>query len=349
MAVPSADYCAVQHFSAAAARSWLWPVPPFERLTALIRRLRLRRLGTGARPSPLPFALGLQGGGAFGAFTWGVLDRLVEGPDFRIAAVSGASAGAANAAVFLSGWLNGGAEGAQASLRQFWRRVGDIPSLLRTPPGLFWLDGGSGRFDFPALAVEMATAVVSPYEFNPFGHNPLRAILADLVDVERLRASDAPRLYVSATDVETGRAFIFDNGDLNVDVLLASTCLPHLFPAVQIDGRYYWDGGFTANPPIGPLRRFAGHTQSLLILVNPTYRAGVPRNARDIASRLNQILGNANLLREIDGLRAYETIELADSGEDYAASSKLNTDWRFIEHLHQLGRRSASNWIAAPR
>lgn len=339
----------MQHFLAEAARSRFWPTRPFERLTAAFRRLAAPRAEPAPRSRPLPFALGLQGGGAFGAFTWGVLDRLVESPDFRVAAVSGTSAGAANAAVFLSGWLSGGAEGAKAALRQFWRRVGHIPSLLRTPPGLFWLDGGSGRFNLPALAVEMATAVVSPYEFNPFGHNPLRAILEDLVDFERLRASDAPRLYVSATDVETGRAFVFDNSDLNLDAVLASTCLPHLFPAVEIDGRYYWDGGFTANPPIGPLCRFAGRTRPLLILVNPIYRAGVPRNARDIASRLNQIVGNANLLREIDALRDYETIELADSGEDYAASSKLNNDWRFIEHLHKLGRRAASDWIAAPR
>lgn len=332
-----------------AARSRFWPGRPLARLAAFARWLIASPSGHAPAQTALPYALGLQGGGAFGAFTWGVLARLAETPTFQVAAVSGASAGAANAAVFLSGWLNGGAEGAQASLRQFWRRIGDIPSLLRTPPGLFWLDGGSDRFNIPALAVEMATSVVSPYEFNPFGHNPLRGIFADLVDFERLRAADAPRIYVSATDVETGRAFVFDNSDLSVEALLASTCLPHLFPAVEIQGRYYWDGGFAANPPIGPLWRFAGRARPLLVLVNPTYRAGVPRNARDIASRLNQILGNANLLREIGGLRDYETIELADSGADYAASSKLNTDWRFIEHLHELGRRAAADWISTPR
>lgn len=332
-----------------AARSWVWPVLRWPELAAAALRRRRPRAPAPPRPASLPFALGLQGGGAFGAFTWGVLDRLVETPGFSVAALSGASAGAANAAVFLSGWLTGSADGARQSLRQFWRRVGHIPSLLRTPPGLFWLDGGSGRFNLPALAVEMATSVVSPYEFNPFGHNPLRAILADLVDFERLRHAQAPRLYVAATDVETGRAYIFDNADLSLDALLASTCLPHLFPAVTINGRHYWDGGFTANPPIGPLCRFAGQARTLLVLVNPTRRPGVPKTARDIATRLNQILGNANLLREIEALRGYDTIELADGGRDYAASAKLNNDAQFIDHLCDLGRTAAGQWIGAGR
>jgi NTE family protein len=339
----------VQQIFPAAARSWFWPARPLDRLAAAIRRLAARRPPAPTNSQSPPFALGLQGGGAFGAFTWGVLDRLVEMPGFRVAAMSGASAGAANAAVFLSGWLTGGADGAKAGLHQFWRRVGHIPSLLRTPPGLFWLDGGSGRFNLPALAVELATSVVSPYEFNPFGHNPLRAILADLVDFERLRRADAPRIYVSATDVEAGRAYVFDNSDLSLDAVLASTCLPHLFPAVEIGGRHYWDGGFTANPPIGPLCRFADRARPLLVLVNPTYRAGVPRNAADIATRLNQILGNANLLRELDALRGYQTIELADRGRDYGAASKYNNDSGFIEELCALGRRAADEWIAAAR
>lgn len=335
----------MQQYLVNAARSWPWPARPLDRLAAALRR-RLARPAPPSPRGPLPFVLGLQGGGAFGAFTWGVLDRLVEAPDFRVTAASGASAGAANAAVFLSGWLNGGATGAKTALRQFWHRVGHIPSLLRTPPGLFWFDGGSGRFNLPALAVEMATSVVSPYEFNPFGHNPLRGILADLVDFERLRRADAPRLYVSATDIETGRAYVFDNAELSLDAVLASTCLPHLFPAVEIAGRHFWDGGFTANPPIGPLCRFAGHARAVLVLVNPTRRLGVPRNARDIATRLNQILGNANLLRELEALGRYETIELGDRGGDYAVSAKLNNDAQFIDQLHDLGRQAATSWLA---
>lgn len=165
--------------------------------------------------------------------------------------------------------------------------------------------------------------------------------MACLVDFERLRRSEAPRLFVSATDVETGQARIFDNADLSLDAVLASACLPHLCRAVEIDGRPYWDGGFTANPPIAPLGRFVDSARVMLILVNPTRRPGVPRTARDIASRLNQIAGNASLLRELTALESCDIIE-PPATSDYAVASKYNNDWSFIQHLSALGRQEAA-------
>jgi NTE family protein len=291
------------------------------------------------------YALGLQGGGALGAFTWGVLDRLLETTGFRLAAATGASAGAVNAVVMASGWLDGAADGARARLREFWHRVGHLPSPLRTVPASYWFDEGRGCSELPALAFEWASSVFSPYDLNPLNHNPLQPIVAALVDFEKLRASDAPRLFVSATDVQTGQARIFDNRDLSLDAVLASACLPHLFQAVEIDGRPYWDGGFTANPPTAPLGAFAGRARVMLILVNPTRRAGVPRTARDIASRLNQIAGNASLLRELAALGPCEVIEPPEASRDYAVASKYNNDWSFIQHLHALGRREAERLL----
>jgi NTE family protein len=285
------------------------------------------------------FALGLQGGGALGAFTWGVLDRLLEIPEFHLDAISGASAGAANAVVLASGWMTRGRDGAKEALDHFWHRVGALPSLWRRPPAPF-------AFDPTLTALELASAVVSPYDFNPLNHNPLRAILADLTDFERLRSAEAPPVFVSATDVDTGRARIFTNPELRLECVLASSCLPHLFQAVEIDGRAYWDGGYTANPPLTPLRGFTPRARLLLVLVNPSRRKGVPRNARDIADRLNQILGNASVWRDLDGIERYDTIELpADDGASVVAS-KYNNDWRFIRHLRDRGRDAAELWLS---
>jgi NTE family protein len=318
---------------------------------AALQRLRRPAAPQDSLPPPVKpigpsFALGLQGGGALGAFTWGVLDRLLETPDLRLAAVTGASAGAVNAVAMSAGWLAGGADGAKAALHEFWHRVGHLPSLLRSLPSSYWFDEGRGRAELPALAFEWASSVFSPYDLNPLNHNPLRPILAALVDFERLRAADAPRIFVSATDVETGQARIFDNADLSLDAVLASACLPHLFQAVEIDGRPYWDGGFTANPPMAPLSPFAGHARVMLILVNPTRRPGVPRTARDIAGRLNQIAGNVSLLREITALGPCDVIEPPEANRDYAVASKYNNDWSFIQHLHAMGRREAERRLA---
>lgn len=313
--------------------------------SAAVHRLALalarRTAPAAAKPSAvktLGFALALQGGGALGAFTWGVLDRLLEIPDFRPDAISGASAGAANAVVLASGWVSGGRDGAKEALDHFWRRVGALPTLWRRFPG-------PSAFD-PTFALEMASTMMSPYDFNPFNHNPLRPILAELTDFERLRRPDAPPIFISATEVETGRGRIFTNAELRLECVLASACLPHLFQAVEVDGRAYWDGGYIANPPIDPLRRFLDNARLVLVLVNPTRRKGVPRNARDIAARLNQILANAGVWRDLGDMDACDTIELADEGDTPSSASKYNNDWHFIQHLRDRGRAAAEAWLA---
>jgi len=331
----------MQHNSLCVAKTaFAWP-EPLTRASAAIHRLALavaRRTDPRARED-LGFALALQGGGALGAFTWGVLDRLLETPDFRLAALSGASAGAANAVVMASGWMAGGRDGAKEALDHFWHRVGVLPSLWRRLPTAFGFD--------PSWALEMASTVVSPYDFNPLNHNPLRPIIAELADFDRLRRADAPAIFVSATEVETGRARIFDNSELRLETVLASACLPHLFQAVEIDGRSYWDGGYTANPPIDPLRQFLRQARLLLVLVNPRRRAGVPRTARDIAARLNQVLGNASVWREIDGLGGYDAIELPEDVNPSSTTDKYNNDWRYIQQLKDRGRDAAEAWLSA--
>jgi NTE family protein len=320
---------------------------PLARLGGVVRRALAPHRGATIAPQRL--ALGLQGGGALGAFTWGVLDRLLEWPGFRAEAVTGASAGAANAAALVSGLVRGGPEGAKEDLEKFWSRVGHMPSLLRKLPLQSWL-GGGGQWDLPALAMEMTAAVISPYEFNPLNHHPLRAVLTEIVDFERLKTATAPRLFVSATDVETGRAKIFSNDDMSVDALLASACLPHLFQAVEIDGRAYWDGGYTANPPIAELSPFRDSgCRVLVILLNPTLHPGAPRAARDIATRLNEILGNAGVLRELDRFGPHETIARPVEDIPYLGASKLNTDWQFIRHLRDEGRAAAEAWLKTAR
>jgi NTE family protein len=198
---------------------------------------------------PVPVDLALQGGGSHGAFTWGVLDRLIEEPWLRIEAISGTSAGAMNAALVADGWTQGGAEGARVALETYWRRVSQAAAfspLQRSP-----LDRLMGRWTLdtsPAyVAMDLMTRVLSPYDLNPFGLNPLRTILGDIIDFDRLTRAPI-LLFITATNVRTGRGRIFRNAEITADVLLASACLPTMFQAIEIDGEPYWDGGYAGNP-----------------------------------------------------------------------------------------------------
>src|SRR6478672_1371217 len=206
--------------------------------------------------SPILIDFALQGGGSHGAFTWGVLDRLLEEPWLRIAGISGTSAGAMNAAVLADGWVDGGAEGARAALEKFWQRVSRAAAfspLQRSP-----LDRLLGRWTLdtsPAyLAMDLMARVLSPYDLNPFGLNPLRAILDEVIDFDRVARAPI-LLFVTATNVRTGRGRIFRNAEITADVLLASACLPTMFQAIELDCEPYWDGGFAGNPTISPLVR----------------------------------------------------------------------------------------------
>ncbi|MFI5022247.1 MAG: patatin-like phospholipase family protein [Alphaproteobacteria bacterium] len=317
-------------------------------------------------------ALALQGGGAHGAFTWGVLDRLLEVPGCRIVAISGSSAGAINAAVLAAGYLEGGPVAARERLEALWRKLAQLAAFspLRPTPFEVLVLGRNSEWSFSHLAFDLVSRLLSPYQLNPLGLNPLRQVLVELIDFERLRSSDAIRLFVAATSVETGDARLFTNGELTPDVLLASACLPTLYPAVKLDGRHYWDGGFTANPPLLPLVEQCDASDIVLVRLNPRQEAGVPTTARGIQSRLSRIVFDNPLKRElesIDWLRRMAkkagigasgpaerlaSLRLHTIGDDDALSklgsaSKLHPDWPLVRALRGAGREAAEDWLFA--
>src|SRR5437016_1561120 len=250
--------------------------------------------------APVLVDFALQGGGAHGAFTWGALDRLLEEPWLRIDGISGTSAGAMNAAVLVDGHAKDGADGARAALENFWRRVSNaavLSPLRRTPLDILlgrWTLDHSPVF----LAMDLMARVFSPYDLGPGGTNPLRDILAESVDFARL-AQASIKLFITATNVRTGRGRIFRNAEITPDVLLASGCLPTLFQAVEIDGEAYWDGGYAGNPTITPLVRESEAHDTILVQINPRERPGTPRSASEILNRLNEVSFNATLMKEL--------------------------------------------------
>jgi NTE family protein len=314
---------------------------------------------------PVLVDLALQGGGSHGAFTWGVLDRLLDEPWLGIDGISGTSAGAMNAVVLASGLAADGPAGAKSALSAFWRRVADSArfSPIRRSP----LDVLLGRWTLDTspfyLAFDLASRVFSPYDLN-FGTNPLRKVLAESVDFARVAASPI-RLFVTATNVRTGRGRVFRNAELTPDVLLASACLPTLFHAVEIDGEPYWDGGYAGNPTITPLVRECKSQDTLLVVVNPIERPGTPRSAREILDRLNEVSFNATLLKELRMIALLRQVADAGSSEGrkwaemrihlvaskllagLGASSKFNAEWDFLCMLRDEGRRAAETFLAA--
>ncbi|MFA7308277.1 MAG: patatin-like phospholipase family protein [Hyphomicrobium sp.] len=310
--------------------------------------------------------LALQGGGSHGAFTWGVLDRLLEEPWLKIEAISGTSAGAMNAAVLADGWTSGGAEGARAALNNYWQRVSQAASfspLQRSP-----LDVMMGRWALdtsPAyVAMDLMSRVLSPYDLNPLGLNPLRGILAESIGFSRLPSSPI-KLFVTATNVRTGRGRIFRNAEITADVLLASACLPTVFQAIEIDGEHYWDGGYAGNPTITPLIRESDAIDTILVQINPRERSEPPRTASDILNRLNEISFNSPLMKELRMIAVLRQVADPGNGEgarwarmrthriltdmlaDLGASSKLNAEWAFVSMLKEQGRKSADEFLAA--
>ena len=241
--------------------------------------------------SPKTIKLALQGGGSHGAFTWGVLDRLLEEDNLTIEGISGTSAGAMNAAALLQGHCKGGNQGAKESLENFWRGVGE-------------LSPGNQNIDAPPLAAasEAWRRVLSPYQTNPLNINPLRDLLTKMLDIEAIRAWDAIKLFICATNVENGRAHIFERKDLTIDTLMASACLPLIFQAVNIGGTPYWDGGYTGNPAILPLIYNCESPDVVLVQVNPLTRRGTPETPSEIINRLNEISFNAPIISEMHAI-----------------------------------------------
>lgn len=315
---------------------------------------------------PVLVDLALQGGGAHGAFTWGVLDRLLDEPRLKIEGISGTSAGAMNAAVLVDGFTERGVEGAKARLEEFWRAVSDAATFspFRRSP----LDVLAGRWTLDNspmfITLDLMARVFSPYDLNPRGANPLSDILSECIDFERL--ANAPiRLFVTATNVRTGRGRVFRNGELTPDVLLASACLPAMFQAVEIDGEAYWDGGFSGNPTITPLVQECDSTDTILVQVNPVERPGTPRSAREIVNRVNEVSFNATLQKELRMIALLRKVTdpgnaegarwanmrmhriASDLMSELGYSSKLNAEWEFLTMLRDEGRRAAESFLDA--
>jgi NTE family protein len=318
------------------------------------------------RRAPVLVDLALQGGGSHGAFTWGVLDRLLEEPWLEIDGVSGTSAGAMNAAIMVHGHEKGGAAGAREALETFWQRVSDAARFSPFQRGP--LDVLLGRWTLDSspmyVAMDMMSRLVSPYDLNPLGKNPLREILADLIDFEVLAQSPI-HLFVTATNVRTGRGKVFKNAAVTPDVLLASACLPTMFQAVEIDGEAYWDGGYSGNPTLTTLVRDCKSHDTILVPINPIERPGVPRSATDILNRLNEVSFNAVALKELRMMALLRKVADPGDGEgrlwaqmrihavqnaimaELGASSKLVAEWAFFSFLREEGRKAAQAFLDA--
>jgi NTE family protein len=320
--------------------------------------------GKKARSSVL-VDLALQGGGSHGAFTWGVLDRLLEESWLKIEAISGTSAGAMNAAVLVSGFMQGGAQVARAALDACWKRVANaarFSPIQRSPfdrlMNRWTLDASPGY-----LAMDLMSRVMSPYSLNPFGINPISSILIQSIDFAHL--GEAPiKLFITATNVRTGRGRVFRNKEITPDVLLASACLPTMFQAIEIDGEPYWDGGFVGNPTITPLVRESDAHDTILIQINPRERLETPRSASEILDRVNEISFNSPLMKELRMIALLREVADPGHGEDarwaamrthrivsaklaeFGASSKLNAEGAFLAMLKEEGRLSADAFLA---
>lgn len=316
--------------------------------------------------------LALQGGGAHGAFAWGVLETLLKDERIQVEGISGTSAGTMNALCFAYGLTTGGAEGALAVLERFWRRVSDVGqrynplAYLPDPPSEVaknqlsqWLYAGMDSW----------TRLFSPYQFNPFDINPLREILAETIDFEVLRQCDKTQLFISTTHVRTGNVKVFSTPEISLDVAMASACLPQLYQSVEVDGDYYWDGGFMGNPALFPFNSQTSSQDLLIVHINPIVREEIPTSAHGITNRLNEITFNASLLKDLraiafvqklldqgwikdeyrDRLKYYyvHSLRADEAMKAFSVASKFDTSWAFLNQLRQRGQREMTHWLEA--
>ncbi|MBQ1541855.1 MAG: patatin-like phospholipase family protein [Caulobacteraceae bacterium] len=331
-------------------------------------------LGSRKKPAaPRPISLALQGGGAHGAFEWGVLDRLLEHGGVEIKAVAAASAGAMNAVCLADGLAEGGPDGARARLESFWREInraggrnvfGDAAGWTAAFNPATWLQNTPGW----RLAENLAMSF-SPYEFNPFNLNPLHDVLEAQVNFKAIRERSPIALYISATEIRTSKARVFRGPELTAKHVMASACLPYLFQAVEIDGESYWDGGYLANPPLWPLFYDKTPNDILVVSLNPLVRETTPKSPGEIMDRLNEITFNASLVSQLRSVafvqKLIEEGLLKDSArgryrgmyihaitadgrlDDLSSTSKFDTEWSFLQDLKARGRAAADDWLAA--
>jgi NTE family protein len=345
------------------------PVRIMSRATQL---LRPKSWSAQTKPGVKRINLALQGGGAHGAFTWGVIDHLLQDGRIEFEGISGTSAGAVNAVVLADGLARGGSEEARKRLGEFWRAAslgGNLPDLQRSVVERLFsfmpLEGSPIQAWFGALA-----RYLSPYDLNPLNINPLKDLIERFVDFEAVRNCESLQLFISATNVHTGRLHIFSRDKISADAVMASACLPFLFRAVEIDGVPYWDGGFLGNPVIFPFFRTTETEDVLIVQINPLVRHTTPTSSKEIMNRVNEITFNASLLSEyraiefvgrlIDrgrlprgtGPGEYRRINvhrvvLDGEGKAYTADTKLSTDYEFFEMLRDNGRRAARRFLDA--
>ncbi|HOL38592.1 MAG TPA: patatin-like phospholipase family protein [Rubrivivax sp.] len=314
--------------------------------------------------------LALQGGGTHGAFTWGVLDRLLVDQRIRFGAVSGSSAGAMNAVALAAGWTAGGRAGARETLRRLWSRVAD--SLQPTRWADAWLLGAPGRLEPPNLPFRAAWDMAQSWWLGANGANPMRTVLAETIDFELVRRCTEMQLFVGATHVRSGRLRIFRGAQIGLDAVLASACLPVLFPAVEIDGEAYWDGGYMANPSLVPLLMESPQLDLVLVQVHPSQRDSVPSTPMQILERINEISFHGALVKELRSFALLRQMVL-DEGIDAAQARSpllrkaaalrlhrieggagldrianpalLQTSWHHLLELHRAGHAAAERWL----
>lgn len=318
------------------------------------------------RPRKKKINLALQGGGAHGAFTWGVLDHLLEDGRIHIAGVSGTSAGAMNAVMLADGLARGGGDEARKRLAEFWRAAsigGDLPgpqrAVLDRVLALMPMDASPVRF-----MVDTMARVLSPYDLNPLNINPLKGLIERFVDFDAIRAFKDLDIFISATNVHSGRLRVFKREEINADVVMASAALPLVFRAVEIDGEPYWDGGFTGNPAILPLIEANEIDDVLVVQISPRLRDTTPTSARDIVHRVNEITFNSSLDSELRALEYIgriagkrgktgghagnvnvHRIVLDSTGKKLGTGTGFNADYDFFALLHRAGRRAARRFL----
>lgn len=328
------------------------------------RRIEEGRRLLGFRRVSLKVNLALQGGGAHGAFTWGVLDRLLDESDLEFGWISGTSAGAVNAIALADGLAEGGRAGARDKLRGIWEAVieAGVPDLLRLNPFLYGMSRSS--------AVGQVASMFSPYDFNPLGFDPMRKLVSARIDFERLRTVPGPELLIAATDVATARPRLFRRREMSVEAILASACLPQVHHAVMIDGRAYWDGGFSANPDLVTLAAESPVGDTLLVLLNPVEKHGSPRTAREIAADVSRVTFSQPLIRDVIEIAAhgqdqrqarwrrartraeriarhrFHLIEAGRHTGTLAPESKMRPERALLTYLHNAGREEARRWLA---
>jgi len=315
--------------------------------------------------------LALQGGGSHGAFTWGVLDRLLEEERLAIEGISGTSAGAMNAAMLMQGWSKGGRKGARRELETFWRRIGGLALFTPMLRSMFDRVAGNWNIDRSPMTyyMDLFHQAFSPYQSNPMGVNPLAELLKELVDEKTIRSCEPFKLFITATNVETGKPRVFRRHEVTLKTIIASASLPATFQATEIDGVPYWDGGYMGNPVIWPMIYDCQSRDVILVQINPLVRPGTPTSAVEIINRVNEISFNSSLSAEMraiafvqrlldDGLLKegaerdlkrmhIHMIAAEQAMVELGAASKMNAELDFLLYLRDLGRETAAEWLKA--